>query len=644
MNLLFRNIGQMVILVLFLICFNPVQASQKVDLKNQYDLVIMGATFSGISAAINAAKYGHSVVVVEEYSMIGGLMTGGLSFTDFISYEALGGTFKDYMGRVEKYYLDKYGKESEQFKDCHGGIHAEPHVTLQIFNDMLSEFPNIHILVNHRLESVLMDKPDNTLLTIKGAIFKDKESDISVTLNGKMFIDATYEGDLAAYAGAEYRIGRESRQEYGEPLAGKLFYSNKQILVGSNGEGDHRVQAYNFRLIMTNDAKNISKIERPENYLRENYLSIADVLKEGKVSQVFVEKSRDGIFRSQMLPNNKADVNDIKNAPVRMTMLGENYEYPDGDWKTRHRIIAKHKEHLLGMVYFIQNDPTIPAKFRKEAQQWGLAKDEFTDNGNFPPRLYIREARRIMGDYVFTQNDVNTIGNSLIVELKKDAIAIGDYALNCHGVSPATLYPFVAEGDFNFIPPPFQIPFGVIKPIGFSNLLVSVAVSASHVGFSSLRLEPVWTALGQASGIAAHIALSEEVPISKVAVKEVQKLLHENNAKTAYISDIDVYSPYFVAAQYFGVRGFLHDAYLMEESKMSGTDTYKSIRGTQYAFAYPFHALRPNEPLDKKLAEKWLERLESKRLKIEAERYYMNNRVSKGEFLLKLYELLGEEK
>ena len=149
----------------------------------------------------------------------------------------------------------------------------------------------------------------------------------------------------------------------------------------------------------------------------------------------------------------------------------------------------------------------MPEPFLNEARQWGLAKDEFVNTGHFPVQLYIREARRIKGEYVFTQNAVNTIDNSLITVPKEDAIAIGDYALNCHGVAPATLHPSVADGDFNYIPAPFQIPLGVIIPVGFTNLLVSVAVSASHVGFSGLRLEPTWTALGQAAGIAAHISL-----------------------------------------------------------------------------------------------------------------------------------------
>jgi len=630
-----------IILFLILIFVHTPFIAKSQSQKENFEVVIVGATPSGIAAAINAAKYGHSVALVEEYAEVGGLMSGGLSFTDFISYEALGGFFKDYMQRVVQYYSDKYGPESQQVVDCHDGIHAEPHVTLAIFQQMLEEYPNIRVFLNHRLEKVFLGKPAHNVKKIAGVQLMNKNSQAQLELTGKIFIDATYEGDLAAYAGADYRIGRESRQEYGEPLAGKLFFDKGRILVGSTGEADNKVQGYNFRLIMTDDPDNRRLIDKPDNYNREDYLPIAEVLKEGKVSQVFVEKSRDGIFRTQMLPNRKADVNDIKNAPVRVALLGENYDYPDGDWKTRQAIIKQHKDHILGMLYFIQNDEAVPPKYRKEARQWGLAKDEFTDNDNFPTRLYIREARRIMGKYVFTQNDVNTIENSLIVKLKKDAIAIGDYALNCHGVGPSSLHPAVAQGDFNFIPPPFQIPFGVIIPNGFSNMLVSVAVSASHVGFCGIRLEPTWVALGQAAGLTAHLALKNEKTVPSIEVESVQNLLYQNKAKTTYIADIDIGSEYFEAAQYLGVRGFLHDVYLMDTLKMPGVQTYRSIRGTQYAYAYPFHELNPQQPIEQELAKKWISRIKDEEIKNQIHEFVKGKEVTRGEVLTEIYRLMN---
>jgi hypothetical protein len=601
-----------------------------------YDLVVVGATPAGIAAALNAARYGHTVLLAEEYAQVGGLMTSGLSFTDFISYEVLGGTFLDYTRRVEAYYAEKYGTGSEQHQASHGGIHAEPHVTLKIFQQMLGEYDQITTRTNLRLTDVAYRTGVDSAKTIQLVSLADTQTGDTLAVRGRVFIDATYEGDLAARAGADYWVGRESREEYGEFLAGKIFYRYGVILPGSNGTADEKIQAYNFRPIMTDDPANRMLVPKPSGYRREDYVGIAQVLQEGKVSRVFVEKGNDGLFRTQLLPNRKADVNDIKNAPVRMALLGENYAYPEGDAATRAAIIERHRNHLLGMLYFVQNDAAVPERFRTEARQWGLAKDEFVDTGHFPSRLYIREARRIRGHYVFTQNDIRTIDNTLITRPKKDAIAIGDYALNCHGVAPATLHPDVADGDFNYIPAPFQIPFGVIVPLGFDNLLVPVAVSASHVGFSGLRLEPTWTALGQAAGIAAHVALRSQVSVPEVEVAKVQQLLHEHGAKTTYISDVAADSKYFEAAQWLGLRGFMHDLYVLDSLEMRGAETYKSLRGTQYAAAYPFHALQPTRPAPPELAEAWAARITDEAARKRILAYYREAQPTVGALLLKI--------
>ncbi|MEM6842317.1 MAG: FAD-dependent oxidoreductase [Bacteroidota bacterium] len=620
-------------------CFTWFQSE---DLTPEYDLVIYGATFSGIAAAINAAEYGHQVALVEEYDQIGGLMTSGLSNTDFISFESLSGTFLDYCNRVEKYYIDNYGADSQQVEDCHAGIHAEPHVTLKIFQEMLAEHSNIQVYLNHRLESVSLGAPRQQLRHIERIKCLSLTDSINVELAGQIFLDATYEGDLAAFAGAEYRVGRESRQKYGEPLAGHIFYQNGRILKGSTGEGDRRVQGYNFRVIMTDDPENRRLIDQPDNYHREEYLPIAEVLKQGKVSQVFTRFGRDAILRTQMIPNRKADVNDIKNAPVRIALLGENYAYPEGSPKVRAEIVQHHQEHILGLLYFLQNDTEVPEKYRREARQWGLAKDEFIDNDNFPPRLYIREARRIMGEYVFTQNDVTPQQGTLVNPFKNDAIAIGDYALNCHGVQPPSLHSSVAEGDYNLIPAPFQIPFGTIIPRRFSNLLVSVAISSSHVGFSGIRLEPVWTSLGQAAGLAAHLALIGQQMVGEVSISELQRLLHHHKSKTTYISDIEASSPLFEATQFLGVRGYLHDLYTLDTLTMVDTTTYRSLWGGQYAAAYPFHALEPEKELEGDLAQRWIRRLDDERLQTQAREYLATSTPSRGEFLLEIYSLLSE--
>ncbi len=596
------------------------------------EVVIYGATPAGIFAAINAAREGHSVTLVEEYPHIGGLMTGGLSFTDFRSLESLSGTFNEYRFRVLDYYKKKYGPNSPQIADSYFGVNAEPKVTLLIFQQMLAELPSINVLTKHRIAKANVTKNNAGVARIDAATFTNLATGKSVVISGKIFIDATYEGDLAVAAGAEYRIGRESRKEFCEIHAGKIFTKNGQIVTGSTGEGDGKVQAYNFRLIMTDSAANRRMVEQPAHYTRNEFLPIAEVFASGAVSQIFTQ-SREGILRVQPLVNRKADINDIKNAPVRMSSLGKNYDYPNGSPEVRARIIAEHREHILGMIYFLQNDESIPSSARQEAREWGLAKDEFTDNDNFPYRLYIREARRIMGEVVFTENSTNLAPGSVRSRLEPNAIAISDYALNCHGVSPpGPLYPDMTEGDFNASPQPFQIPYGVMLPKNFENLLVPVAVSSSHVGFCGIRLEPTWSALGQAAGLAAHLSLKNKVPTTQVRVADLQSLLLKKGAKIVYVSDVEADSPYFQAIQYFGAKGFLHDLYSPQEVSLRSVPVLK----LQYSGPMLYHGVEPEKTLDSKLAERWLARIAA-RQRAQAQQLFTTRSWTRGEFLNALF-------
>jgi ribulose 1,5-bisphosphate synthetase/thiazole synthase len=602
--------------------------------QTQADVVIYGATPSGIFAAINAARQGHSVALVEEYKHIGGLMTGGLSFTDFISTEALSGTFNEYRFRALAYYENKYGKNSRQVKDSYFGVNAEPHVTEMIFKQMLAEHPAIQILTQHRIVKATVSKNKTGVSKILSAAFVNLTDNKPLIIKGKVFIDATYEGDLAVAAGAEYRIGRESRNEFCERYAGHIFSKNGQIFTGGTGEGDKKVQAYNFRIIMTDSAANRKMIEKPNNYMREKYLPIAKVFESGKVKQIFTQ-SPEGILRIQPITNRKADINDIKNAPVRMSSLGQNYDYPDGTPEVRARIIQEHREHILGMIYFLQNDESIPAAARKEAQVWGLAKDEFRDNQNFPNRLYIREARRIMGEVVFTEKNTYQAPNSIRSVLNLNAVAICDYALNCHGVAaPGPVYPDMTEGDFNFIPQPFQLPYGVMLPKKFENLLVSVAISSSHVGFCGIRLEPTWSALGQAAGLAAHLSIKNGVNVAKVKVTELQSLLLKNKAKIIYVSDVDANSPYFEAVQYFGAKGFFHALYPLEQVSIKP----RIIHKIQYMDAMEYHNVEPEKNLEDTLAKTWIQQLPASQ-QTKATELYKSENWNRGAFLTALFQI-----
>lgn len=596
--------------------------------QSSYDVVVYGATPSGIFAAINAARQGHSVALVEEYKHVGGLMTGGLSFTDFLSVEALSGTFNEYRNRVLAYYKTKYGPNARQIADSYQGVNAEPHVTLLIFNQMLTQQPSIRVFTQHRISKATVSKNKQGVSKIQSAAFLNLTTGNPITLFGKVFIDATYEGDLAVAAGAEYRIGRESRLDYCERFAGHIFSKGGQILPGGTGEGDKRVQAYNFRLIMTDSAANRRMVEKPATYDRERYLPMAKVFASGKVQKVFTQ-SPEGILRVQPLVNRKADINDIKNAPVRMSSLGKNYAYPDGSPAVRAKIIQEHREHILGMIYFLQNDESIPLAVRQEAQAWGLAKDEFTDNDNFPYRLYIREARRIMGDVVFTEHNTDQAPRSIRSVLNPNAIAICDYALNCHGVSaPGPVYADMTEGDFNHLPSPFQIPYGVMLPRKFDNLLVPVAISSSHVGFCGIRLEPTWSALGQAAGLAAHLSIKNSRSVRDVNVAELQALLRKNKAQLIYVSDVGADSPYFETVQYFGAKGFFHDLYPLDEITLLPLKILK----LQYRDAALYHGIEPEKPLDERVAKQWISHLSAPE-RSGATQLYASQKWNRGEFL-----------
>jgi hypothetical protein len=614
------------------------------QLPQSFDVLVYGGTAAGIAAAVNAAESGRTVALVEPTARVGGVVTGGLSYTDFKSFEAIGGTFRDYTRRVERYYRDKYGADSQQVKDCYFGVHAEPHVALAVFRQMLAEQPRVKLFLRHRLESVALASPREGAATINAARFQPLPSSETVELRARVFIDATYEGDLAAFAGAPYKVGRESTREYGERLAGHLYYHDRQMLPGSTGEGDARVQCYNYRLTMTRRPDNRVPVSRPANYDRAEFAPVIEHFKSGRVKQVFTV-TPEGILRTRWMPNEKADINDIKGAPLRMSLMGENYDYPDGDYAARERIVARHRDYTLGLIWFLQNDPEVPAAIRAEASEWGLAKDEFEETGHFTPQLYIREARRIVGEYVFTERDALMGAGSVRAPLHKDSIAIGDYSLNCHGEQPpGKFHPSVAEGDFSYPTVPFQIPYGVIVPRKVANLLVPVAVSASHVGYSALRLEYTYTAMGQAAGIAAHVALARNVPVNKVPVEEVQKILHERGAYTVYFADVDARSPYFRAAQYFGTRGFFH--HLIDPRQITFTPPKPLRPGHQYSEAMPQHAAALDQPVDEKLARHWIGLLPSAALRERANAnaaLRADGRLTRGEFLRRLYQLVTTE-
>jgi len=564
-----------------------------------YDVVVYGATPSGIAAAVNAANEGMQVALYEPTQYFGGLLTGGMSNTDFKTFESIGGTYFDFMSGIEKYYAKKYGPDSQQVSDCYKGAWYEPHVAEKVLMDMLTETGRIKLFLEHRLTKThFLENDGKKQLT---AISIAKEQD-SIKVSAKVFIDATYEGDLMAMAESKYRVGRESRAEYGELFAGVKYYENGRLLIGSSGEGDHKIQCYNFRVCVTDEESNRVEIGKPEKYRREQFLPLLALLKTGEINAF-----EDQIVKIRRIPNNKADVNDLLYSPISLRMPGENYEWPDGDAEVRREIFNLHKNYTLGLFYFLRTDSEVPQNIREEVAKWGLPRDEFVSTDHFPPALYIREGRRMVSDFVIKEEHTQPTDGQIRAPLQQDAIAICDYSLDSHGNALAgTLYPKKTEGVFNRFVQPYQIPYSVTVPSNIDGLLVSCAVSASHVAYSSLRMEPTWTAIGQATGIAAAVAVKNKVNARDIDLSIVQSKLHKVGAKTIYLSDVPASSPHFELLQFFGTQGYFHLLPEYRNQNYIGRGTGEGMRG-QHIRAYPFHDANIFEIMQKELAETWLD-------------------------------------
>jgi hypothetical protein len=548
------------------------------------DIAIYGTTPAGIAAALAAAEAGRKVLLIEPTARIGGLTTHGLSHSDFHSFESLHGPFLQFSQRVLQHYRDTYGEDSEQVHDSWRGTHGEPSVNLMIFERMLAEKPTITVLKGHRLvDATVKDQ------SIAAARFSLPDNAI-ITVNARLFIDASYEGDLLAAAGVPYRVGREARSEYGESLAPKT--------------ADDELQGYNLRLCMTQNPENRVPIPVPENYNREDYAALVPLVEAGKFRSAFGYPGRPFVFKAHLpiLPNGKHDINDVSKGLVRLSLPGRNQEYPDGDLAMRRHIMREHLDWQLGLLHFTQTASALPEDFRKEAATWGLCRDEFADTGHIPPQIYVREARRMVGLRIYTEADTEYAPNDARARLHPDSIALGEYSHNCHGTGHEG--PMIGgkhNGEFYKGVAPYQIPYGVIVPKKLRNLLAPVACSASHVGFCALRLEPIWMSLGGAAGHAADLALKANVPLQRVDVEALQKRIWLHGGATIHVSDVPPDHPDFTAVQWWGNLGGWHG---IEPAPKNPGTRGKHIT-SQYFEAFPGHAAKLDQPLDTELTKRW---------------------------------------
>jgi len=492
-----------------------------------YDLLIVGGSASGVAAAVTAARLGMKVALVEETNRIGGMASNGLGSTDLRQLSRSNGFFEDFRRRI----IDFYGKWD--------GLRYEPRVANAIFKDMVYEQPCISLF----LKSAAI-KPVMTGNRVRGAVVRDWVSGQTGRIFACTTIDATQTGDFAAACGCEYRIGREPRS-VAEPHAGVLYFDDatQKILPGSTGEGDCRQQSYAYLMIWKDFGENGAHlIDKPKYYDPENY----------RYSPEWKETWNN---TSGELPNEKFEINQH---PFGIDWPGINNDYPIASPERRREIESMYKDRALGYLYYIQNE--------QGYKNLGLADDEFLDNGNFPVTLYVREARRIMGDYLFMESDAC---NARCFH-RADSIAIGDYPMDSHAVeelkNPDRLDKGEGEAWLVKFTPWYQTPYGVLAPKGIEGLLVTTTVSSTHWGYGTLRMEPVRMSMGQAAAAAAYWSMVYSKNPRNIRPAMIQDKIISQGAYINWNSDITRESRHFKAINFMGARGiFTEEAFEPEK-------------------------------------------------------------------------------
>ena len=522
------------------------------EIKEVYnaDIIIYGGTSAAIIAAVEVVKSGKSVLIVSPEQHLGGLTSGGLGFTDTGNKAVIGGLSREFYHRVWLHYKDAaawnwqnqsdFGNKGQETVAMDGEFRTmwlfEPHVAERVFEDFVKE-NNIKVLRGEWLDrnkGVVKKKGEVfSFSTLSGKVFK-----------GKMFIDATYEGDLMAAAGINFHVGREGNAKYNEtfngvqtgvfqhdhhfksnispykikddPSSGLLPYISAEP-PGEFGAADKKIQAYCFRMCMTNHPENSVAFPKPDNYDASKYELLLREFNTGR---------NDWFSKFDVLPNKKTDTNN--HGAFSSDFIGMNYDYPEADYQRRAEIIKQHYDYQAGLLWFVANHPRVPDAIRTKMASYGLAKDEFKDNNHWPHQIYVRESRRMIGDYITTEHDVMQRIET------PESIGMGSYHIDSHNTQRyVTSEGYVQnEGDIGVKPPgPYRISYGSIVPKKeeCTNLFVPVCVSSSHIAYGSIRMEPVFMILGQSAAVAACLAIDEKCAIQDVSYNQLKKLLENKN-------------------------------------------------------------------------------------------------------------------
>ncbi|EPR71363.1 FAD-dependent oxidoreductase [Cyclobacterium qasimii] len=531
--------------------------SPKAEQEETTDVIVYGGTSGAVTAAIQAKKMGKSVIMVSPDKHLGGLTAGGLGWTDTGKKEVIGGLSREFYQRVyEKYTEDgawkweaqsEFGNKGQGTPAIDGEFRTmwifEPHVAEEVYDEWVEEL-GIEVLRDEWLDResgvTVEDGKITAIRTLSGKEFK-----------GKMFVDATYEGDLMAAAGVSYHVGREGTSVYDEEWNGVqtgVFHHRHHFKAldqpidpyiipgdpssgllpkisgedpGVKGEGDNKVQAYCFRTCMSVNPDNQVPFPRPDNYDSTQYELLGRIFDAGWT---------EWFGKFDMIPNKKTDTNN--HGPFSSDNIGMNYDYPEASYERRKEIIKEHEDYQKGLLYYVANDPRVPKETQNEFKKWGLAKDEFTDNGNWPHQIYVREARRMVGKYVMTENEL------MQKRPTPESVGMGSYSIDSHNIQR-----YVDEnghvqneGDIGVgLSQPYEIAYGSLVPKAdeITNLVVPVAVSASHIAFGSIRMEPVFMILGQSAATAAVMALDGEISVQELPYASLKaKLLEDGQVLT----------------------------------------------------------------------------------------------------------------
>jgi hypothetical protein len=460
--------------------------------RDHADLVIWDSTPAGLVAAVAAARGGLSVTVVTEDKHIGGLQTSGLGWTNAGQIPTIGGLAREFHRRVLKHYIDKYGADSQPVLDSKEGFRFEPHVAERVYFDWLRE-AGVRVAVQEVIAGV--DKTGSTITAIRTAGGR--------RFAGRMFLDASYEGDLLALAGCSFHLGRESRAKYGESLAGVTYPPARA------GEEDHKLQPFDYRCCLTDVKENQTPFAEPPDYNPGAYAWLMrHVVRDGTAGM-------HNIVPLNLMPHGKTDSRTAE-------WPGHSWDYIEASRARRAEVEKAHRYHSAGFLYFLATDKSVPKVVQEEARRWGLAKDEFTDNGNWPWHIYVREGRRLVGEYVMRQRDL--VDN----RFKSDGIGLCSWYMDVHPVEVVRDGDhFHADGYVHQSVQPFEIPYRSLLPQSAEadNLLVPVALSASHVAFSSIRVEPVWMILGHACGVAIAQSLADEGSLHRLSTDKLRRQL-----------------------------------------------------------------------------------------------------------------------